>query len=83
MYVTFDTSVYKSAHSSTYLVSIKMLCVLIAIGILGSVGNSKPLLAGQPGGPWNTEEIDIVRQKVLQIMPAIISRGLYILNPFI
>ena len=60
-----------------------MLCVLIAIGILGSVGNSKPLLAGQPGGPWNTEEIDIVRQKVLQIMPAIISRGLYILNPLI
>ena len=66
MYVTFDTSVYKSAHSSTYLVSIKMLYVLIVIGILGSVGNSKPLLAGQPGGPWNTEEIDIVRKKVLQ-----------------
>ena len=41
-----------------------MLYVLITIGILGSVGNSEPLLPGQPGGPWNTEEIDIVRQKV-------------------
>jgi len=49
-------------------VSIKMLNVLITIGILGSVGNSEPLLPGQPGGPWNTEEIDIVRQKVIRMM---------------
>ena len=41
-----------------------MLYVLITIGILGSFGNSEPLLPGQSGGPWNAEEIDIVRQKV-------------------
>ena len=60
-----------------------MFYIFITIGFLGSIGNSKPLLAGQPGGPWNTEEIDIVRQKVLQYLSlcAIITRDLYILNP--
>ena len=32
--------------------------------IFFSVGGSVPLAPGQPGGPWTSEEIDIVRDKV-------------------
>ena len=40
-----------------------MLLWLFFISLF-SVGGSVPLAPGQPGGPWSSEEIDIVRDKV-------------------
>ena len=37
-------------------------CILVIAFI--PFGSSVPLEPGQPGGPWSSEEIDIVREKV-------------------
>ena len=40
------------------------MLLLLTFGILLHFVGSEPLMAGQPGGPWTDEELDIVREKV-------------------
>ena len=40
------------------------MLLLFLLFVFFPLGNSTPLEAGQKGGPWTEEELDIVREKV-------------------